>query len=200
MAKRTEAEADWHIIDTLHKLAKAFDVYTAESEKLIQTYRTPLDISIIERAVKHGAAFSSEYVLQYTKDLAELIRKEAKREAADIIKVLSAMVKERVSKDVQTINDRLVQESEKLVFLQEQARLENNAREKTDRLWAIWEEESACPMHIDTEWFKSKKTRVAAPEQKQGRSQLTATDTEIRNQNGTRNAASRPNQTLLHFV
>lgn len=29
-------------------------------------------------------------------------------------------------------------------------------------------------MHIDTEWFKSKKTRVAAPEQKQGRSQLTA--------------------------
>ncbi|MEC0294380.1 dynamin GTPase [Bacillus subtilis] len=174
VAKRTEAEADWHMIDTLHKLAKAFDVYTAESEKLIQAYRTPLDISIIERAVKHGAAFSSEYVLQYTKDLAELIRKEAKREAADIIKVLSAMVKERVSKDVQTINDRLVQESEKLVFLQEQARLENNAREKTDRLWAIWEEESACPMHIDTEWFKSKKTRVAAPEQKQGRSQLTA--------------------------
>lgn len=59
------------MIDTLHKLAKAFDVYTAESEKLIQAYRTPLDISIIERAVKHGAAFSSEYVLQYTKDLAE---------------------------------------------------------------------------------------------------------------------------------
>ncbi|MCY8360934.1 hypothetical protein MOC61_22245, partial [Bacillus inaquosorum] len=57
---------------------------------------TPLEIDIIERAVKHGAAFSSEYVLQYTKDLAELIRKEAKREAADIIKALAAMVKERV--------------------------------------------------------------------------------------------------------
>ncbi|MEW4971610.1 dynamin family protein [Bacillus stercoris] len=172
VAKRTEAEADWHIIDTIHKLAKAFDVHDAESEKLIQSYRTPLDISIIERAVKQGAAFSSEYVLQYTKDLAELVRKEAKREAADIIKVLSAMVKERVSKDVQTINDRLVQESEKLVLLQEQARLENHAREKINRLWAIWEEESECPMHIDTEWFKLKKKRVAAPEQKQGRGQL----------------------------
>ncbi|MFP9167127.1 hypothetical protein ACLI1Y_17380, partial [Enterococcus faecalis] len=60
VAKRTEAEADWHMIDTLHKLAKVFDVYTAESDKLIQAYRTPLDISIIEHAVKHGAAFSSE--------------------------------------------------------------------------------------------------------------------------------------------
>lgn len=45
------------MIDTFHKLAKAFDVHTAESEKLIQAYRTPLEIDIIERAVKHGAAF-----------------------------------------------------------------------------------------------------------------------------------------------
>ncbi|MGK9266400.1 dynamin family protein [Bacillus inaquosorum] len=173
VTKRTEAEADWHMIDTFHKLAKAFDVHAAESEKLIQAYRTPLEIDIIERAVKNGAAFSSEYVLQYTKDLAELIRKEAKREAADIIKALAAMVKERVSEDVQTINGRLIQESEKLVLLQEQARLENNAREKADRLWAIWEEESACPMHIDTDWFKTKKKTVAAPEQKRSQGQQT---------------------------
>ncbi len=200
MTKRTEAEADWHIIDTLHKLAKAFDVHNVESEKLIQSYRTPLDISIIERAVKQGAAFSSEYVLQYTKDLAELVRKEAKREAADIIKVLSAMVKERVSKDVQTINDRLAQESEKLVLLQEQARLENHAREKINRLWAIWEEESECPMHIDTEWFKSKKKSGGSRTETRPRPAGGAADAESRNQYRTRTAASRLNQTLLHFV
>ncbi|MDR4435434.1 dynamin family protein [Bacillus tequilensis] len=166
VTKRTEAEADWHMIDTFHKLAKAFDVHTAESEKLIQAYRTPLEIDNLEHAVKHGATFSSEYVLQYTKDLAELIRKKAKREAADIIKALSAMVKDRVSNDLQKINGRLSQESEKLGLLQERARLENNAREKADRMRAIWEEESACPMHIDTDWFKTKKKTVAAPEQK----------------------------------
>ncbi|MCY7784678.1 MULTISPECIES: dynamin family protein [unclassified Bacillus (in: firmicutes)] len=172
--KRTEAEADWHIIDTFHKLAKAFDVHTAESEQLIQAYRTPLEIDIIERAIKHGAAFSSEYVLQYTKDLAELIRKEAKREAADIIKALIAMVKERVSKDVQPINDRLAQESEQLALLQEQARKENKAREKADRMWAIWEEEAASPKHnIDTNWFKMRKKTVAVPEQKRSKSQKT---------------------------
>ncbi|MCY8535695.1 dynamin family protein [Bacillus vallismortis] len=171
--KRTEAEADWHIIDTFHKLAKAFDVHTAESEKLIQAYRTPLKIDIIELAVKHGAAFSSEYVLQYTKDLAELIRKEAKREAADIIKAISAMVKESVTKDMQTVNERLIQESEKLAILQEQAGLENNAREKADRIWAIWEDESACPRNIETDWFKTKKKTVAAPEQIRNQSHQT---------------------------
>ncbi|MEC2183953.1 dynamin family protein [Bacillus spizizenii] len=171
--KRTEAEADWHIIDTFHKLAKSFDVHTAKSEKLIQAYRTPLEIDIIERAVKQGAALSSEYVLQYTKDLAELIRKEAKRKAADIIKELTAMVKERVSKDLQTINGRLIQESEKLSHLQEQARLENNAREKADCMWAIWEEKSAYPMHIDTDWFKTKKKIVAAPKQKRSQDRQT---------------------------
>ncbi|MCO4850436.1 dynamin family protein [Bacillus vallismortis] len=171
--KRTEAETDWHIIDTFHKLAKAFDVHTAESEKLIQAYRTPLKIDIIELAVKHGAAFSSEYVLQYTKDLAELIRKEAKREAADIIKALSAMVKESVTKDLQTVNERLIQESEKHAILQEQAGLENHAREKADRIWAIWEEESACPRNIETDWFKTKKKTVAAPEQIRNQSQQT---------------------------
>ncbi|WP_456279582.1 dynamin family protein [Bacillus sp. K7] len=171
--KRTEAEADWHIIDTFHKLAKAFDVDTVESEKLIHAYRTPLKIDIIELAVKHGAAFSSEYVLQYTKDLAELIRKEAKREAADIIKAISAMVKESVTKDMQTVNERLIQESEKLAILQEQAGLENNAREKADRICAIWEDESACPRNIETDWFKTKKKTVAAPEQIRNQSQQT---------------------------
>ncbi|MCY7803840.1 dynamin family protein [Bacillus spizizenii] len=173
VTNRTEAEADWHMIDTFHKLAKAFDVHTAESEKLILAYRTPLEIDIIERAVKHGAAFSSEYVLQYTKDLAELIRKEAKRKAADIIKALTAMVKERVTKEFQTINGRLIQESEKLSHLQEQARLENNARKKADCMWAIWEEKSACPMDIDTDWFKTKKKIVAAPKQKRSQGQQT---------------------------
>ncbi|WP_426982530.1 dynamin family protein [Bacillus cabrialesii] len=174
VTKRTEAEADWHMIDTFHKLAKAFDVHTAESEKLIQAYHTPLEIDIIELAVKHGAAFSSEYVLQYTKDLAELIRKEAKRKAGDIIKALSAMVKERVSDDLQTINGRLIQETEKLAFLQERARLENYAREKADRMWAIWKEESECPpIHIDTDWFKTKKKTVNAPEQKRSQGKQT---------------------------
>ncbi|MDO3662107.1 dynamin family protein [Bacillus sp. C28GYM-DRY-1] len=170
---RTEAEADWHMIDTFHKLAKEFDVHTAESEKLIQAYRTPLEIDMIEHAVKHGAAFSSEYVLQYTKDLAELIRKKAKREAADIIKALTAMVKERVTKDLQAINGRLIQESEKLSHLQEQARLENNARKKADCIWAIWEEKSACPMHVDNDWFKTKKKTVAAPKQRRSQGQQT---------------------------
>ncbi|KAF1679887.1 dynamin family protein [Bacillus sp. SKDU12] len=173
VTKRTEAEADWHMIDTLHDLAKAFHVHTAESEQRIQAYSTPLEIDIIERAVKQGAAFSSEYVLQYTKDLAELIRKEAKRKAADIIKPLAEMVKERVFKDMQMINDRLIQESEKLALLQEQAQLEHNAREKADRMWAMWETKPGNPKQVDMDWFKTKKKTVPAPEQKQNQDQKT---------------------------
>lgn len=143
----------------MHKHAKGFDIQSAESEKLIQAYRTPLHIDIIERAVKQGAAFSSEYVLQYTKDLAELIRKEAKAEASDIIKTLTATVKESTSIERESINGRLAQESEKLAYLQEQASHEQHAREKAVRMWAIWEEESASPINIDPDWFRTKKKR-----------------------------------------
>lgn len=175
--KRTEAEADWHIIDILHKLAKGFGIQSAESEKLIQAYRTRLHIDIIERAVKQGAAFSSEYVLQYTKDLAELIRKEAKAEASDIIKTLTATVKESASIVQESITGRLAQESEKLAYLQEQASHEQHAREKADRMWAIWEEKPASPINIDSDWFRTKKKKVEAPEQKQSQAQHTKQQT-----------------------
>ncbi|MEK3709772.1 dynamin family protein [Bacillus sp. FSL K6-1005] len=169
--KRTEAEADWHIIDILHKLAKGFGIQSAESRKLIQAYRTPLHVDIIERAVKQGAAYSSEYVLQYTKDLAELIRKEAKVEASDIIKTLTDTVKQSASIEQETINSRLTQESEKLACLQKQASHEQYAREKAGRMWAIWEEASASPINIDPDWFRKKKKKVKAPEQKQSQAQ-----------------------------
>lgn len=61
----------------------------------------------------------------------------------------------------------------KTSHLQEQACLENNARKKADCMWAIWEEKSACPMDIDTDWFKTKKKIVAAPKQKRSQGQQT---------------------------
>ena len=55
--KRTEGEADWHIIDTFTKAAKRYEADSDELIKKIQAYRTPLSDDITAQAIKQERPF-----------------------------------------------------------------------------------------------------------------------------------------------
>ncbi|MCY8945793.1 dynamin family protein [Bacillus atrophaeus] len=165
--KRTEAEADWHIIDTLNKQAKAFRIESNDCLKRIQAYRTPLHIDMIERAVKPGAKLSPEYVLTYTKDLADLIRREAKAKAAEIAEKLAAFIRDGSAGQQKEIQAQLQRETEKLELLQKKADTKQKNRAQADHIWALWNEELTNDIPQKPDWFKGMKKTVSAPLRKQ---------------------------------
>ncbi|MGG1414135.1 dynamin family protein [Bacillus amyloliquefaciens] len=164
--KRTEGEADWHIIDTFTKAAKRYEAESDELIKKIQAYRTPLSGDITAQALKQGAAFSSEYVLTYTKDLAEMIRREAKRQTAELIEELTAYIQAKNGPLIESLKKRLEKERKIRDELALSATEERNAEEKAARVRALWEGESAYDTE-SSDWYLRKKRLANAPVQKE---------------------------------
>ncbi|MEE4534079.1 dynamin family protein [Bacillus velezensis] len=164
--KRTEGEADWHIIDTFTKAAKRYEADSDELIRKIQAYRTPLSDDITAQALKQGAAFSSEYVLTYTKDLAEMIRREAKRQTAELIEELTAYVQTKNGPLIENLKNRLEKEKKIRDELAQSAKEERNALEKAARVRALWEEELTCDTG-NGDWYTRKKRLAKAPVQKE---------------------------------
>ncbi|MFT7820639.1 dynamin family protein [Bacillus siamensis] len=164
--KRTEGEADWHIIDTFTKAAKRYEAESDELIKKIQAYRTTLSDDITAQALKQGAAFSAEYVLTYSKDLADMIRREAKRQTAELIEELTAFVQAKNGPLIESLKKRLEKESAIRDELAQSAEEERNAEEKAARVSALWKEESAYDRG-SSDWYTRKKRLAKAPVQKE---------------------------------
>nr|MDH3177147.1 dynamin family protein [Bacillus pumilus] len=65
---RMKAEVDWHIAELLKKEVKKHQL-GEELLNQVMAFETPVQESLLESVIHHGATFSNEYVLQYAKDL-----------------------------------------------------------------------------------------------------------------------------------
>ncbi|MCP6682137.1 dynamin family protein [Bacillus nakamurai] len=165
--KRTEGEADWHIIDTFSKAAKRYEADSDDLIMKIQAYRTPLSEDIMKRAVKQGAAFSAEYVLTYTKDLADMIRREAKRRTAELAEELTAYIRAKNNPRAEDLQKQITEEWKNREEIAQAAEEERHAEEKAARVRALWEQKGPAGYKGSRDWFTQKKRAVSAPVQKQ---------------------------------
>ncbi|MBY8914095.1 dynamin family protein [Bacillus sp. YC2] len=164
--KRTEGEADWHIIDTLSKAAKRYEADSDDLIKKIQAYHTPLSEDILKRAVKQGAAFSAEYVLTYTKDLADMIRREAKIRTAELAEELTAYIRAKNNPRAEELQKQITEEWKTREALAQAAEEERHAEEKAARVRALWEQTEPAGYNGSRDWFTQKKRAASAPVQK----------------------------------
>ncbi len=76
--KRVQAEIDWHVIEAIKAFMNRFNVQSDELLRNVLQFRTEVDENELLRSQKKGAELTPEYVLNYTKELAENIRRKAK--------------------------------------------------------------------------------------------------------------------------
>ena len=69
---RMKAEVDWHIAELLKKEVKKHQL-GEELLNQVMAFETPVQESLLESVIHHGATFSNEYVLQYAKDAGEAL-------------------------------------------------------------------------------------------------------------------------------
>lgn len=97
LQERTKSQLEWHLREYLIGILKNNSLDNPELQNKAQSFSIEVPIELIVKTVKQGARLSGEYVLHYTEDLANGIKKIAKEGIADfkhaLLPVLEAKTK-----------------------------------------------------------------------------------------------------------
>lgn len=89
-------------------------------------FETPVQESLLESVIHHGATFSNEYVLQYAKDAGEALRRKAKQQVMPLIEQMVESLKAKLMEDK-------AEQQENGLSLQKSSKHSNSAPEKMNK-------------------------------------------------------------------
>jgi predicted GTPase len=80
LLEKTKSQLEWHLREFLLTVLKEHDLDNQELLALAQAFTIKVPVELVDDTVKQGARLSGEYVLHYTEDIANGIKKIARRE------------------------------------------------------------------------------------------------------------------------
>ncbi|AIE60479.1 dynamin family protein [Bacillus methanolicus] len=95
LSEKVKTQLDWHLRELILNALKSEGVFYPELAKRAQKFAVPFSKDLLMSAVKPGARLSGEYVLNYTSEVAESLKKEAKQEIFPLIEALSSFLQEK---------------------------------------------------------------------------------------------------------
>ncbi|WP_251554735.1 dynamin family protein [Neobacillus muris] len=185
--EKTKSQLEWHIRELLIRTLKETGIQNGEAQQLAQTYSIPVSVDLLQNAVKQGARLSGQYLLQYTDDVANEIKKAARNQSAPFRTCFAASLKQRNEQLIQRYQ-REIQDIEKYItafsrireFKNRMAEKERKIEEflseekflKTSSHWLFNQEreefEIVRTQGLPEEWGKSNgQNQVIAARQKQ---------------------------------
>jgi GTPase Era involved in 16S rRNA processing len=109
LVEKTKSQLEWHIREYLHAVLKKHDINDQQLQANAQSFTLEVPIELLSKTVKPGARLSGEYVLHYTEDLANEIKKLARNELAQFkqgfesaIDKKNSLLKEKYEEQYQT--------------------------------------------------------------------------------------------------
>ncbi|EKN69539.1 dynamin family protein [Neobacillus bataviensis LMG 21833] len=131
LLEKTKLQLEWHLREFLLKTLKETELNHGELQSLAQSYSIPVPIDIVTNTVKPGARVTGDYVLHYTEDVANEIKRIGRNQLVEIkasffeaLKSQTAKLKEQYEKEFSKI-ERYVKALEELnkyeqtIFLRE---------------------------------------------------------------------------------
>ncbi|MCQ6273950.1 dynamin family GTPase [Bacillus sp. V3B] len=81
-AEKVTSQIDWHMKELLIKMLRESEVEDAQLLEDVQSFQVHFDKELLVNTVKTGARLSGDYVLNYTKDVVDAIKRIAKDQLA----------------------------------------------------------------------------------------------------------------------
>ncbi|MDA1475410.1 dynamin family protein [Bacillus changyiensis] len=156
--KRVQAEIDWHIIETFKTFAQQYEMKNGDFLTNLLNFSTKMTEDDLVKPLKKGATFSPEYVLNYTKELADNIRRTVKINAQVFIERFYQLVNEKEGQKTTILKKEYEHEKGKLIVLKEQLQL----HEKAAHLKKIWKADVSGET-VAADWFILKKDSLQDP-------------------------------------
>lgn len=95
LSEKVKTQLEWHLRELILNALKSEGVFHPELAARAQNFAVPFPIDLLKSAVKPGARLSGEYVLNYTNEVAELLKKAAKQEVLPLIESFSNFLLEK---------------------------------------------------------------------------------------------------------
>lgn len=128
-------------------------------------FETPVQESLLESVIHHGATFSNEYVLQYAKDAGEALRRQAKQQAMPLIEQMVESLKAKLMEDKAEQQVKWVQSAKELQTLEQCTRKNEQMKRDIQHVWDIWQ--NGTDEQIEEDWFYAKKRQMQHDQLKQ---------------------------------
>ncbi len=113
LAEKVKAQLDWHVREYFRRLLKESGIRNTELDKKAQNFQIDFSKELLSDTVKTGAMATGDYVLNYTSDVAEALKKHARKQAAAFRDGYLAEIKAEVQNEINEMNGKL-QELESL--------------------------------------------------------------------------------------
>ncbi|MEH7093406.1 dynamin family protein [Neobacillus vireti] len=110
LVEKTKTQLEWHLREFLLRTLKTAELDFPELHGLAQSYSIPVPVDLLRNTVKPGARVTGDYILHYTEDVANEIKRNARIQLTDFKTILFAAFKEHSA----GLQDRYEQEYRKM--------------------------------------------------------------------------------------
>ncbi len=104
---KVKAQLEWHIKELFLKELKHHDIHEPELLAKAQGFKMHFKPELLAETVKPGAMVSGDYVLQYTNDTADAVKRIAKNNAAVLKEALLGALKDKNSQEQAKLENEL---------------------------------------------------------------------------------------------
>ena len=87
LAEKVKSQLDWHLRQFMDKTLKDKGILRSDIMEQVQSFSVPFTKALLEQTVKKGARLSGDYILNYTNDVVNEIKRVGKRNL-DVVKEL----------------------------------------------------------------------------------------------------------------
>ena len=106
-SEKVTSQLDWHIKELFLKTLKDHDLHDDGLISAIQQFNIKFDQELLVSEVKPGAGLTGDYVLKYTKDVADAIKRKTKQQIVTIQTTYLELLKQKQVKQEQKIESEI---------------------------------------------------------------------------------------------
>ncbi|MFS1519037.1 dynamin family protein [Bacillus sp. SCS-151] len=108
---KISSQLEWHIKDYFLKFCKKQAILEDELTRDIQTFSITLESSMLENILKKGARLTGDYVLTYTNDVVQMIKRMCRDETNEIINKIIFELNKHTSTQIDMLQNILKQQN-----------------------------------------------------------------------------------------
>ncbi|MEY2195853.1 dynamin family protein [Neobacillus sp. BF23-41] len=163
---KTKSQLEWHVREYLLRTLKETGLDGGDLQGLAQSYSIDVQANLLSDTVKTGARVSGEYVLHYTEDVANEIKKIARQKLAIFKEEFLKALKQQTAKLIGQYEQELSKNDRYLNALSELEKVKQNAKLKETKIEELLTQDDILQEDIyhlfsqDEEEFEVVKTQL----------------------------------------
>jgi len=119
LLKNTETQIAWHFISLLKEFIQTYEIHDPKLIQEAQSFSINVSQQIVSDAVKAGASYNNQYVLTYSSDVSDLIKKHSKLQVMSLLKKMMDVINRERQDQMAEIKEKVNQENGKIEKCQE---------------------------------------------------------------------------------